>query len=61
LGSAVAEVIAEREPATLIRLGLQDVFAESGDAELLFDHFGMGAPAVYEAVKQLVSQKRSRP
>ena len=58
LGSAVAEVIAEREPATLIRLGLRDVFAESGDAELLFDHFGMGAPHVCEAVKQLVARKR---
>jgi transketolase len=59
LGSAVAEVIAEREPASLIRLGLRDVFAESGDAELLFDHFGMGASHVCEAVHQLVSQKRS--
>jgi transketolase len=59
LGSAVAEVIAEREPASLIRLGLRDVFAESGDAELLFDHFGMGAPHVCEAVRRLVTQKRS--
>jgi transketolase len=62
LGSAVAEVIAEREPATLIRLGLRDVFAESGDAELLFDHFGMGTPHVCEAVKQLLAHNRtSRP
>jgi transketolase len=58
LGSAVAEVIAEREPATLIRLGLQDVFAESGDAELLFDRFGMGVSHVCEAVKKLVANKR---
>jgi transketolase len=58
LGSAVAEVIAEREPASLIRLGLRDVFAESGDAELLFDHYGMGAPHVCEAVKQLLARKQ---
>ncbi len=58
LGSAVAEVIAEREPASLIRLGLQEVFAESGDAELLFDHFGMGVPHVCEAVKQVIARKR---
>jgi transketolase len=58
LGSAVAEVIAEREPATLIRLGLQEVFAESGDAELLFDRYSMGAPHVIEAVKQVVARKR---
>jgi transketolase len=58
LGSAVAEVIAEREPATLIRLGLRDVFAESGDAELLFDHFQMGTPAVCDAVKQVMARKQ---
>lgn len=57
LGSAVAEVIAEREPASLIRLGLRDVFAESGDAELLFDHYGMGTPHVCDAVRQLLTRK----
>jgi transketolase len=57
LGSAVAEVIAEHAPARLIRLGLQDVFAESGDAELLFEHYGMGTPHVMDAVKKLVARK----
>jgi transketolase len=57
LGSAVAEVIAEHQPAKLIRLGLQDVFAESGAAELLFDAYHMGAPHVCEAVKKLVAPK----
>ena len=32
--------------------------AESGDAELLFDHYGMGAPHVCDAVKQLLARKR---
>ena len=59
LGSAVAEVIAEREPARLLRLGLRDVFPESGEAELLFDHFGMGVPHVCEAVRQLVARKKT--
>ena len=60
LGSAVAEVIAEHQPASLIRLGLKDVFAESGAAELLFDHFEMGAPHVCEAVKRLVAGRQER-
>ncbi len=59
LGSAVAEVIAERQPATLIRLGLRDVFAESGEAELLFDKYQMGAPHVIEAVRQVLARKKS--
>ena len=58
LGSAVAEVIAEREPATLVRVGLQNVFAESGEAELLFDKYQMGTPHIIEAVKQVIARKR---
>ena len=58
LGSAVAEVIAEREPAKLVRVGLQDVFAESGEAELLFDRYQMGTPHIMEAVKQVIARKR---
>jgi len=57
LGSAVAEVIAERAPACLIRLGLQDVFAESGEAERLLDYFGMGVAHVTEAVKNVIARK----
>jgi transketolase len=57
LGSAVAEVIAERAPASLIRLGLRDVFAESGEAESLFDHFGMGVPHVIQAVRQVMANR----
>lgn len=59
LGSAIAEVIAEREPASLVRLGLRDVFAESGPAELLFDHFQMGASHVCDAVRQVIARKRA--
>jgi transketolase len=57
LGSAVAEVIAEREPACLVRLGLRDVFAESGEAEKLFDHFQMGITHVAEAVRKVMARK----
>jgi len=57
LGSAVAEVIAEREPACLVRLGLQDVFAESGEAERLLDHFQMGVSDVAKAVRKVIARK----
>jgi transketolase len=59
LGSAVAEVIAEREPACLVRLGLQDVFAESGESEALLDHYQMGTRHVAEAVARAVAMKRT--
>jgi transketolase len=56
LGSAIAEVIAEHQPARLIRLGLQDVFPESGDAEQLLDHFGMGVQHICDAVHTLLAR-----
>jgi transketolase len=59
LGSAVAEVIAEHQPASLVRLGLRDVFAESGPAELLFDRFQMGTPHIIEAVHQAIARKHA--
>ncbi|MCS7336677.1 MAG: transketolase [Verrucomicrobiae bacterium] len=57
LGSAIAEVIAERAPARLIRLGLRDVFPESGEAEQLFDHFGFGVQHICDAVRRLIMLK----
>ena len=55
LGSAIAEVIAERAPAKLTRLGLQDVFPESGDAEALLDAYGMSINGIADAVKKALN------
>jgi len=55
LGSAVAEVIAEYVPSRLIRIGLQDVFPVSGNAEEILDYFGMGTANIVKIVKRAVS------
>jgi transketolase len=54
LGSAVAEVIAERGRGRLVRLGLQDVFPESGDAFGLLDRYGLGVKDIVQAVERVV-------
>ena len=54
LGSAVAEVAAERGGGRLIRLGLQDVFPESGDAFGLLDRYGLGVKDIVQAVERVV-------
>jgi transketolase len=56
LGSAVAEVIAEHGTGRLVRLGLQDVFAESGDAFGLLDRYGLGVADIVQAVERVVSK-----
>ena len=60
LGSAVAEVIAEQTPASLVRVGLQDVFPESGAAEALLDEYGMGVDDIVQAAKKAMAKRDSR-
>ena len=55
LGSAIAEVIAEHGAGRLVRLGLQDVFPESGDAFGLLDRYGLGVKDIVQAVERVVS------
>ncbi|MFT4294916.1 MAG: transketolase C-terminal domain-containing protein [Micropruina sp.] len=40
-GSAVAELLADRAPTRLLRLGVQDRFGESGLPRELLEHFGL--------------------
>lgn len=53
LGSAVAEVLSEEYPAKLKRIGLKDVFGQSGTPDLLLKHYGLTPEAIVEAAKQL--------
>lgn len=57
LGSAVAEVIAEQAPAALVRVGLQDVFPESGPADALLDQYGMGVSDIVQAAKTAIAAR----
>jgi len=40
----------------VVRLGLQDVFAESGDAFGLLDRYGLGVRDIVQAVERVVSK-----
>jgi transketolase len=49
LGSAVAEALAEAGIGVpLRRIGLEDVFAESGSREFLFDKYGLGVRSIVQ-------------
>lgn len=60
LGSAVAEVIAEHAPASLVRVGLRDVYPESGEPEQLLDAYGMGVEDIISACRQAITNKERR-
>ena len=51
LGSAVAEVLSEKCPARLTRLGVKDVFGESGPAKELIHKYKLDAEGIYEQIK----------
>jgi transketolase len=57
LGSAVAEASAEHFPVPLVRVGLLDVFPESGEAEALLDYFKMGVVDIVAAAKEVLRKR----
>lgn len=59
LGSAIAEVVVAEAPVPMKILGVPGVFAPTGSAEFLLDHFGMSPAAVAEAAKDLIARKRA--
>ena len=54
LGGAVAEVLAEKAPTKMLRIGINDVFGESGPAVQLLAKYGIDAEGIYEKVKAFV-------
>ena len=55
LGGAVSEVLAEhRASVPFKRIGVQDVFCESGEPEELFEKYGLSVPHIVKTVKKLL-------
>ncbi|MFI3174860.1 MAG: transketolase family protein [Bacillota bacterium] len=54
LGSAVADVLVEQCPTKLMKIGIQDVFGESGPAVELVKKFGLDSESIYKKVKAYV-------
>ena len=54
LGSAVCEVLSEECPVKVKRVGMQDVFGESGSAAELIHKYGLDAEGVYKSVKEFI-------
>ena len=53
LGSAVCDALAELAPTPVKKIGVQDVFGQSGTADQLMDFYGLNAEGVYKTVKEL--------
>jgi transketolase len=58
MGSAVAEVLTDQYPIPLKRVGVNDTFGESGEAQELLNKYGLTAAHIEEAAKQAIAMKR---
>ena len=60
LGSAVAEVLVEEWPVPMERVGIQDVFAESGTYDGLLEKYGLGVGHIVDTVKRVMGRKKGK-
>ena len=51
LGSAVCDVLSEKAPTRVMKIGVNDVFGESGPAGELIKKYGLDGQSIYEKVK----------
>lgn len=58
-GSAVAEVLGEKCPTGMKRIGIQDAFGESGNPELLYKDHGMTVDDIVAAAVSLHASKQA--
>ena len=54
LGSAVCDVLAEKAPTKVLKIGVNDTFGESGPAVELLKKYGLDTEGIYEKIKAFV-------
>lgn len=56
LGSAICDCLSLKCPTPVLKIGMQDVFGESGTANALVEKYGLDGKGVYASVKDFVKQ-----
>ncbi len=54
LGGAVCEVLSEKHPAKIKRIGINDVYGESGPAAKLIEKYGLDGKGIYREIKTIL-------
>jgi len=57
MGSAVVEVVAEKYPVPVRRIGIPDVFGESGESEELMEAYGLTTENIVQQVKAILANR----
>lgn len=56
LGSAVCEALSETLPTPVLRIGINDVYGESGPAKALIAKYGLDSEGIYKKVKEYLAK-----
>ncbi|MDU1587236.1 transketolase C-terminal domain-containing protein, partial [Clostridium sp.] len=56
-GSAVAEVVSEKCPVPVLRVGVKDTFGESGKPNELLEKYGLTSNNIVNKVKEVIKLK----
>jgi transketolase len=54
LGSAIAELLSEKHPVPIAKVGIKDVFGRSGEPDELLKYYGLTSNDISQAVKGLL-------
>jgi transketolase len=57
LGSAIAETLSENNSGRLARIGVRNIFGESGDPKELYKKFSMDVNSIYNSAKKLLQNR----
>lgn len=57
LGAAVADVLVTHCPRSLLKIGLNDCFPESGPPDQLWHKYGLSAPKMAESISNFIATK----
>ena len=57
LGGAVAEILGERRPTLMKRIGIQDRFGESGPNDALLEKYGLSVDYMFSRALELIGNK----
>lgn len=55
LGSAVCDCLAANAPTKVLKIGINDVFGESGPAKELLTKYGLDAEGIYKKIKEFLA------
>ncbi len=53
LGSAVCEALSEKYPVKVVRIGINDEFGQSGNADALMEYYGLDANGLTKRIKTI--------